>query len=76
MTDPYTQGYEDAINRGPKTQAGVRAIRELSETDYAEYVRGIRAGMAEIHRPRMTNADVQADLDYPIHTEFIAEDNA
>lgn len=76
MTHAFTMGYHDAINRGPKTQAGILAVSNLSADEKLEYGRGIKAGMAEIHRPKLTASDIQADLDYPVHTEFIGEDNA
>lgn len=63
--NPYTMGYEDAINRGPKTAAGLRAVRALSQDDYREYLKGVQAGQREIFKPATEN----------IHTEFIAEDN-
>jgi hypothetical protein len=74
MTKAFTMGYQDGINRGPKTQSGIQAVRSLSADDLVDYGRGVKAGMAEIHRPKLTASDIQAE--YPVHTEFIGEDNA
>lgn len=71
----YQKGYEDAIMRGPKTQAGIRMVRSLSGDDATAYRQGLRDGLVEIHKPRLTTSDIRADLEYPVHTEFIGEDN-
>jgi hypothetical protein len=85
----YEMGRRHALERGPKTQAGIETIQSLNEVEYLDYLRGVKSGLNEIVSnaagirkqkiiPAISEEEIHADLHYPneiIHTEFIGEDN-
>jgi len=80
----YAMGRRHALERGPKTQAGIESIQGLNEIEYLDYLRGVKSGLNEIvsNAAGIGEQKIIAtkihDLPYPneiIHTEFIGEDN-
>lgn len=44
----YAMGRRHALERGPKTQAGIESIQGLNEIEYLDYLRGVKSGLDEI----------------------------
>jgi len=47
-TNLFELGYVHALERGPKTNKDMKQVKALSESDYRDYLKGVKAGLDRI----------------------------